>query len=58
MSSKFISPVLHGGLQKQDIRSGTVPVNIVISEVLSFINIESKNKNNLLDSRKICKQNK
>ena len=52
--SEFISPISHGGLQEQDIRSGTVPVFLTVglSEALSFINIEhEKNKKYLLDLR-------
>jgi len=52
--SEFISPVSHGGLQEQDIRSGTVPVFLTVglSEALNFINIEhEKNKKFLLGLR-------
>ena len=52
--SEFIAPISHGGLQEQDIRSGTVPVFLTVglSEALNFINIEhEKNKKFLLDLR-------
>ena len=51
---EFISPISHGGLQEQDIRSGTVPVflTVGISEALKLINVEhEKNKKYLLDLR-------
>lgn len=52
--SELILPISHGGLQEQDIRSGTVPVFLTVglSEALNFINIEhEKNKKYLLDLR-------
>jgi cysteine desulfurase len=54
--SEFISPVSHGGLQEQDIRSGTVPVFLTVglSEALYYINKEHEiNKKHLLNLREI-----
>lgn len=53
--SDFINPISHGGLQEQDIRSGTVPVFLTVglSEALNLSNVEhSKNKKYLLELRK------
>ena len=51
LKSDFINPISHGGLQEQDIRSGTVPVLTVgLSEALHLSHVEhSKNKKYLLD---------
>ena len=52
--SDFLSPISHGGLQEQDIRSGTVPVFLTVglSEALKFLNNEhNKNKKYLLNLR-------
>lgn len=53
--SEFISPVSHGGLQEQDIRSGTIPVFLTVglSEALFYINTEhEKNRKHLQNLRK------
>ena len=52
--SDFLSPILHGGLQEQDVRSGTVPVFLTVglSEALKFLNSEhNENRKYLLDLR-------
>ena len=53
--SDFLSPISHGGLQEQEIRSGTVPVFLTVglSESLKLLNAEHfKNRNYLLELRK------
>ena len=52
--SDFLSPISHGGLQEQDVRSGTVPVFLTVglSEALKFLNSEhNENRKYLLDLR-------
>ena len=52
--SEFISPISHGGLQEQEIRSGTVPVFLTVglSTAINYINDEyEKNRNYLIDLR-------
>ena len=52
--SDFLSPISHGGLQEQDVRSGTVPVFLTVglSEALKFLNSEhDENRKYLLDLR-------
>ena len=52
--SDFLSPISHGGLQEQDVRSGTVPVFLTVglSEALKFLNSEhNENRKHLLDLR-------
>ena len=52
--SDFLSPISHGGLQEQDVRSGTVPVFLTVglSESLKFLNSEhNENRKYLLDLR-------
>ena len=48
--SEFISPISHGGLQEQEIRSGTVPVFLTVglSKALSYIYDEYENNRNYL----------
>ena len=53
--SDFLSPISHGGLQEQDVRSGTVPVFLTVglSEALKFLNSEhNENRKYLYDLRK------
>ena len=51
---EFLSPISHGGLQEQEIRSGTVPVFLTVglSQALNLIkNEHEQNKKYLLDIR-------
>lgn len=52
---EFLSPISHGGLQEQEIRSGTVPVFLTVglSQALHLIqNEHEQNKKHLSDLRK------
>ena len=53
--SKFLTPISHGGLQEQEIRSGTVPVFLTVglAEALNLLKDEyEQNKKRLIEIRK------